>query len=85
MFIRLYARVAADAATTFLPSGGIFLAGGIAAKNEGRFLRDNRFMETFEKAYRGHIRSILASTPVMIVKDYSISLYGAANAAAMNC
>jgi glucokinase len=85
MFVRLYARVAADAAATFLPSGGVFLAGGIAAKNEARFLEGQRFMETFEKSYRGHIRSILCATPVMIVKDYAISLYGAANAAVMNC
>ena len=38
-------------------------------------------MAMFERSYAKHIRSILAKTPVMIVKDYSISLYGAANAA----
>lgn len=84
MFVKFYARVAADAAATFLPAGGVFLAGGIAAKNESRFLEGNRFMATFEKSYRDHIRKILAATPVMIVRDYSISLYGAANAAALH-
>ncbi|HTX72150.1 MAG TPA: glucokinase [Rectinemataceae bacterium] len=81
MFVELYARVAADLTAAFLPAGGVFLAGGIASKNERRFLEGNRFMAMFERSYRQHIVSILATTPVMIVKDYSISLYGAANAA----
>jgi glucokinase len=81
MFIKLYARVAADHTATFLPSGGVFLAGGVPAKNEARFLEGYRFMAMFERSYAKHIRAILAKTPVMIVKDYSISLYGAANAA----
>jgi len=81
MFVRLYARVASDAAATFLPSGGIYLAGGVAAKNLGRFTEGDRFMRTFAMAYREHIRAIAARTPVFVVKDYAISIYGAANAA----
>jgi glucokinase len=81
LFVKLYARVAADHTATFLPAGGVFLAGGIPAKNEERFLEGGRFMAMFERSYAKHIRAILAKTPVMIVKDYSISLYGAANAA----
>ncbi len=81
MFVKLYARVAADHVTSFLPPGGVFLAGGIPAKNEERFLGGGRFMSMFERSYAAHVRSILAKTPVLIVKDYSISLYGAANAA----
>jgi glucokinase len=80
MFVKLYARVAADNAAAFLPAG-VFLAGGIPAKNEERFLEGGRFMAMFERSYAKHIRAILVKTPVMIVKDYSISLYGAANAA----
>jgi glucokinase len=81
IFVKLYARVAADHSATFLPSGGVFLAGGIPSKNEDRFLEGGRFMSMYERSYAKHIRAILAKTPVMIVKDYSISLYGAANAA----
>jgi glucokinase len=81
IFVRLYARVAADLSSTFLPSGGLYLAGGIAAKNERWFLESGRFMSSYERSYAAHIRHILSRTPVMIVKDYSVSLYGAANAA----
>lgn len=84
LFVRLYARVAADLTATFLPEGGLYLAGGIAAKNESLFLESSRFMSSYERSYASHIRAILARTPVMIVKDYSISLYGAANAAALS-
>jgi glucokinase len=80
-FVKLFARVCADLSATFIPRGGVYLAGGIASKNETRFLEGSRFMAMFEKSYREHIREILKSLPVMIVKDYSISLYGAANAA----
>lgn len=81
MFVKLYARVASDFAAAFIPTGGLYLAGGIASKNEARFTEGRRFMAMFERSYREHIRAILAKTPVMIVKDYAISLYGAANAA----
>lgn len=81
VFVRLYARFASDAAAMFLPSGGIYLAGGIAAKNLRFFTDDNRFMESFSKGYREHIREIARRTPVFIVKDYAISIYGAAYAA----
>ncbi|HOZ72423.1 MAG TPA: ROK family protein [Spirochaetales bacterium] len=81
MFVRLYARVAADAASVFMPSGGIYLAGGIAAKNLARFTEGDRFMRSFGQGYREHVRAIAARTPVFVVKDYAISMYGAANAA----
>lgn len=82
IFVHLYARCAADTAAAFLPYGGLYLAGGIASKNEEWFLEGFRFMDMFLKSYRSHIRGILARVPVYIVKDYGISLYGAANAAA---
>jgi len=81
MFVRLYARVASDAAAVFLPTGGIYLAGGVAAKNLRFFTEAGSFMESFGKAYREHIKAIAARTPVFVVKDYAISIYGAANAA----
>ena len=79
LFVDLYGRVCADLCAVFLPSGGLFLAGGIAAKNESRFLAGARFMRSFECNYRGHIDAITRSTPVHIVRDYNVSLYGAAD------
>jgi len=81
LFVELYARVCADLCAVFLPTGGIFLAGGIAAKNVDRFLEGQRFMASFERNYLPHIDAITRATPVYLVRDYAVSLYGAAEAA----
>ena len=83
LFVDLYARVASELATVFLPTGGLFLAGGIAAKNASRFLDGQRFMRGFGRNCRPHIDGILRATPVFMVRDYAISLYGAAHAACL--
>ena len=80
LFVDLYARVCADLCAVFLPTGGLYLAGGIAAKNASRFLNGDRFMQAFERNCREHINLVTRSTPVFIVRDYGISLYGAAHA-----
>ncbi len=81
LFTRLYALKAANLASIFLPPGGVWLAGGISSKNEPWLIKNARFMRWFEKNYAQHIRQFLAHTPVMIVKNYDISLLGAAVAA----
>lgn len=80
-FIKIYGAATGSYSTIFIPSGGMYLAGGIAAKNEHLFLEDNLFMRYFELNYREGIEAMLKKIPVYIIKDYSISLYGAANAA----
>ena len=80
-FVRSYARFASDAALHFLPNGGLFLAGGIVTKNERWFLEDHLFIGAFRANYREHIARVLGQVPIYIVKDYAISLYGAAHAA----
>ena len=83
LFVDLYARVCSELATVFLPTGGLFLAGGIAGKNAARFLDGQRFMRGFRQACRPHIHGVLQATPVYLVRDYSISLHGAAHAACL--
>ncbi len=80
-FVELYARHASNTALFFLPFGGLYLAGGIAAKNEEWFTRDDLFMRTFETNYNERITPLLRETPVILIKDYEVSLYGAAHAA----
>ena len=80
LFVKMLARFASDAATLFLPLGGFYLAGGTVQKDLRWLERDNLFMKYFEKNYNPNIRPLLNKIPVYIIKDYSISLYGAANA-----
>lgn len=81
LYLSIYARYAARAALMYLPTGGLFIAGGIAAKNLSLFLDSDHFMRVFESSYKENIHSVLKTIPVYIVLNYSISLYGAANAA----
>jgi len=82
-FVRNYARVAAAAALHFLPAGGLYLAGGIVSKNERWFAEDDLFLHEFRRNYRDHLVELLRQFPVFVVRDYEISLYGAAHAAAV--
>jgi glucokinase len=80
-FVKMLGNFAGSLSAIMLPYGGVFIAGGISSKNEEMFLRDNLFMKHFESNYKSVISDILKQIPVYIIRDYSISLYGAANAA----
>ena len=81
LFVKIYGRVAADFAATILPRRGLFLAGGIVGKNEQYFVDGSQFIYFFEQNTREQVKQVLRKIPVYIVKDYSISLVGAAHAA----
>ncbi len=81
VFADLYARKVSSLCAVFLPKGGVYLAGGISSKNEAYLLENDRFMKAFERNYAPHIRSSLSGLSLMIVRDYAVSLVGAANAA----
>ena len=82
LFVELYARVCAELCAVFLPTRGLYLAGGIASKNARHFLAEGRFMARFEQNYRVHLDRLTRATPVFLVHDYDLSLYGAAHAPA---
>ncbi|TVR68916.1 MAG: glucokinase [Spirochaetaceae bacterium] len=77
-FVENYARVAAGVALHFLPLGGLYLAGGIVTKNEHWFTAKERFLKAFRISYRPNIQTLLQRIPVYVVRDYEVSLYGAA-------
>ena len=81
LFGKMLGRFANNIAAIFMPMGGLYLAGGVTIKNQKILLENNLFMSEFEKSYKTHIVKIAKKVPVYIIKDYSISLYGAANAA----
>jgi len=81
LFVKMLARYASDISTLLLPFGGLYLAGGVAQKELRWLVGDNLFMEYYEMAYNKNIKPLLLQIPVYLIKDYSISLYGAANAA----
>jgi len=66
MALRLLARV------------GVFLAGGVAAKNTQRFT-DGRFTAAFTR--KGRFASLLETIPVDIITNPAVGLLGAAERA----
>jgi glucokinase len=79
LFCRLYGAEAGNLALRLLPTGGVYVAGGIAPRILPELL-DGRFREGFLD--KGRMRGLLASIPVHAVLDPLTPLYGAAALAA---
>lgn len=74
LYTLLYARCAKNWALDALALGGIYIAGGIAAKNIDMFKLDC-FVKEFANC--GKQMLLLKSIPIWVVADYNVSLYGA--------
>ncbi len=75
MFVSAYGAEAGNLALKFLPRGGLYIAGGIAAKNLP-LLTDGTFMAAFSQ--KGRMRSLMAQIPVSVVLNSQVGLIGAA-------
>lgn len=78
LFVRLYGAQAGNLALTVLASGGVYVAGGIAAKIIDK-LRDGVFLKAF--LAKGRMASLLIDMPVHVVLNTRVGLLGAALAA----
>ena len=70
-----YARCAKNFALDALATGGVYIAGGIAAKNLPLFQLPI-FMQEFVNC--GKQMELLKNVPIYVITDYNVSLYGAA-------
>jgi glucokinase len=75
MFVSAYGAEAGNLALKFLPRGGLYIAGGIAAKNLP-LLTDGNFMAAFSQ--KGRMRSLVSQIPVAVVLNSQVGLIGAA-------
>lgn len=78
IFVDIYAAEAGNMALRALTRGGVFLAGGVAAKNP-RFFTDGRFVEAFLR--KGRFRELMSKMPVDLITDQGVGLRGAAEMA----
>jgi glucokinase len=78
MFVDVYGAEAGNMALRVLARGGVFLAGGVAAKNV-RFFTDGRFVEAFVR--KGRFRELLEGIPVDLIVNERVGLLGAAEMA----
>lgn len=75
-FVKLYARAARNFSIEVLAKGGIFLAGGIGAANSDMF--GESFMQEFTRHHLPQFQELLEKIPIKLIKNYDISLKGAA-------
>ncbi|MGB3491171.1 MAG: glucokinase [Elainellaceae cyanobacterium] len=75
IFASAYGAEAGNLALKLLPYGGLYVAGGIAAKNL-KLLQSGVFMSAFLE--KGRVSSLLEKIPVNIVLNPSVGLIGAA-------
>jgi len=78
LFTRFYGRCAKNFVLDTMATGGLYVAGGIASKNKDIFL-SNEFLDEFENAY--HRDDVLKQTPIYVIMNYDVSLYGTCFAA----
>ena len=78
LFLDICGAEAGNMALRILARGGIYLAGGIAAKNVERFT-DGRFIEAFVR--KGRFRALAESIPVDLILNEEVGLIGAAEGA----
>jgi glucokinase len=74
IFVDLYGAEAGNMALRVLARGGVFLSGGIAAKNQAWFT-DGRFIEAFRR--KGRFAELMATIPVDLITNESVGLIGA--------
>jgi glucokinase len=78
IFVDLYGAEAGNLALKILARGGIYLAGGIAAKNLPRFT-DGRFLDAFHR--KGRFRELMRTIPVDLIVNEEVGLIGAVEGA----
>ena len=78
VFVDVYGAEAGNMALKVLARGGVYLAGGIAAKNVARFT-DGRFVEAFLR--KGRFRALLDTIPVDLIVNERVGLIGAVEGA----
>lgn len=79
IFIEAYGAEAGNLALKLLPYGGVYIAGGIAAKILP-LMEEGDFMSAFQD--KGRMRPLMGKIPVHIVLNPQVGLIGAALCAA---
>ncbi|MEM6252030.1 MAG: glucokinase [Cyanobacteria bacterium P01_D01_bin.156] len=75
IFVDAYGAAAGNLALKLLPYGGLYVAGGVTAKNVD-LIRNGPFLSTF--SHKGRMSPLLDNVPVHLVTNQSIGLIGAA-------
>jgi glucokinase len=78
IFVDAYGAEAGDLALRTLARGGVYLAGGVAAKNAGWFT-DGAFLSAFTR--KGRFSDVMKTIPVDLIMNEHVGLIGAVEGA----
>ena len=78
MFVTIYGAQAGNMVLNYSCSAGVYIAGGIAAKIES-VMNSNVFRQAFND--KGRMSKLTLDTPVFLITDSKVGLYGAENIA----
>lgn len=78
IFVDIYGAEAGNMALRALTRGGVFLAGGVAAKNQ-HFFTDGRFVAAFLR--KGRFQEMLGGMPIDLIVNEKVGVIGAAEMA----
>jgi glucokinase len=78
MFVDAYGAEAGDLALRTLARGGVYLAGGVAAKNV-RWFTDGAFIDAFTR--KGRFSDVMKTIPVDLIMNEHVGLIGAVEGA----
>jgi len=73
IFIETYAAEAGNLALKLMPYGGLYIAGGIAAKNLA-LMKNSNFLEIFKQ--KGRVSSVLDAVPIQVILNQQVGLLG---------
>ena len=80
LFMEFLGAASQGVALHGLTTGGLFIAGGIPAKNQ-QLLGNGDFMNGFTSTWKAGTKELLLKIPVYLVTNYDVSFYGCARAA----
>lgn len=82
LFVELYGAEAGNLALKLLPYGGLYIAGGVAAKNL-TLMKSGIFVDALID--KGRMRPLMERIPVYVILNQKVGLLGAALVAAQLC
>lgn len=74
LFTQMYGAECGNLALKTLPLSGLYIAGGVAAKNQWVMTKNNQFLSEMKR--KGRMQPLLEKIPVYLVTNESVGLYG---------
>ena len=74
IFAQTYGAETGNLALKTLPTGGIFIAGGIAAKNMRTLRKNDQYVQAYLQ--KGRMRTLLEKIPIYLITHKDVGLLG---------